>query len=249
MSQLPEIPASAYTREMETFGALPDISTFDGEPVSVSRNPLTPGTRPLQLLLLLGTEFPVRYEMSRMCGFRSESHHAGRSCVARLFFMNSCVTQLFFCVTQLCDAAREMRDATREMRGAALWLRDASVLGATYLEQLRGAAVEWHGAGAEMRYVAVLLIAQLGYQEICQRFGFARSYIGRLYSDVHERELENGRLRRHQSHQSSAVSRLQAEVERLRTRLEAVLLIDQCRFAWSPTQVDPTTSDGGYYFG
>ncbi|KDP22043.1 hypothetical protein JCGZ_02997 [Jatropha curcas] len=25
------------------------------------------------------------------------------------------------------------------------------------------------------------------YQEICQRFGFARSYIGRLYSDVHER--------------------------------------------------------------
>ncbi|KDP36370.1 hypothetical protein JCGZ_09786 [Jatropha curcas] len=33
-------------------------------------------------------------------------------------------------------------------------------------------------------------------------------------------ELENGRLRRHQSRQSSAVSRLQAEVERLRMRLE-----------------------------
>ncbi|KDP29580.1 hypothetical protein JCGZ_19381 [Jatropha curcas] len=46
MSHLSEIPASAYTREMETFGALPDIPTFDGEPVSVSRNPLTPGTRP-----------------------------------------------------------------------------------------------------------------------------------------------------------------------------------------------------------
>ncbi|KDP25154.1 hypothetical protein JCGZ_24256 [Jatropha curcas] len=58
------------------------------------------------------------------------------------------------------------------------------------------------------------------YQEICQRFGFARSYIGRLYSDVHERDLEIGRLRRHQSRQSSTVSRLQAEVERLRTRLE-----------------------------
>ncbi|KDP37857.1 hypothetical protein JCGZ_06364 [Jatropha curcas] len=58
------------------------------------------------------------------------------------------------------------------------------------------------------------------YQEICQRFGFARSYIGRLYSERHELELENGRLRRHQSHQSSAVSRLQAEVDRLRTRLE-----------------------------
>ncbi|KDP29591.1 hypothetical protein JCGZ_19357 [Jatropha curcas] len=50
MSQLSEIPASAYTREMETLGALPDIPTFDGEPVSVSRNLLTPGTRPLQLL-------------------------------------------------------------------------------------------------------------------------------------------------------------------------------------------------------
>ncbi|KDP28987.1 hypothetical protein JCGZ_19573 [Jatropha curcas] len=58
------------------------------------------------------------------------------------------------------------------------------------------------------------------YQEICQRFGFARSYIGRLYSEWHELELENRRLRRHQSRQSNAVSWLQAEVERLRTRLE-----------------------------
>ncbi|KDP20617.1 hypothetical protein JCGZ_04174 [Jatropha curcas] len=58
------------------------------------------------------------------------------------------------------------------------------------------------------------------YQEICQQFGFARSYIGRLYSERHELELENGRLRRHQSRQSSVVSRLQAEVDRLWTRLE-----------------------------
>ncbi|KDP26315.1 hypothetical protein JCGZ_22324 [Jatropha curcas] len=58
------------------------------------------------------------------------------------------------------------------------------------------------------------------YQEICQRFGFARSYISRLYSERHERDLENGRLRRHQARQSSAVSRLQAEVERLRMKLE-----------------------------
>ncbi|KDP20316.1 hypothetical protein JCGZ_06924 [Jatropha curcas] len=69
MSQLPEIPASAYTREMETLEALLDIPTFDGESVLVSRNPLTPGTRPLQLLPLPGTEFPVRYETSRMRGF------------------------------------------------------------------------------------------------------------------------------------------------------------------------------------
>ncbi|KDP20628.1 hypothetical protein JCGZ_03960 [Jatropha curcas] len=58
------------------------------------------------------------------------------------------------------------------------------------------------------------------YQEICQRFGFARSYIGWLCSEWHELELENGGLRRHQSRQSSAVSRLQAEVERLRRKLE-----------------------------
>ncbi|KDP22030.1 hypothetical protein JCGZ_03000 [Jatropha curcas] len=72
MSQISKIPASAYTPEMETLGALPDIPTFDGEPVSVRWNPLTPGTRPLQLLPLPGTEFPVRYETSRMHGFQSE---------------------------------------------------------------------------------------------------------------------------------------------------------------------------------
>ncbi|KDP25748.1 hypothetical protein JCGZ_23708 [Jatropha curcas] len=72
MSQISEIPASAYTPEMEVLGALPDISTFDGKPVQVSWNPLTPGTRPLQLLPLSGTEFPVRYETSRMRDFQSE---------------------------------------------------------------------------------------------------------------------------------------------------------------------------------
>ncbi|KDP30454.1 hypothetical protein JCGZ_17124 [Jatropha curcas] len=73
MSQISEIPASAYTPEMETLGALPDILTFDGEPVPVSRNPLTSGTRLLQLLPLPGTEFPVRYETSRMRGFVNPS--------------------------------------------------------------------------------------------------------------------------------------------------------------------------------
>ncbi|KDP27770.1 hypothetical protein JCGZ_19976 [Jatropha curcas] len=72
MSQLFEIPAFAYTQEMETLGALLDIPTFDGEPVPVSRNPLTSRTRPLQLLPLSGTEFPVRYETSRMRGFQAE---------------------------------------------------------------------------------------------------------------------------------------------------------------------------------
>ncbi|KDP22682.1 hypothetical protein JCGZ_02467 [Jatropha curcas] len=59
MSQLSKIPASAYTPEMGTLGAIPDIPTFDGEPVPVSRNSLTSGTRPLQLLPLPGTKFPV----------------------------------------------------------------------------------------------------------------------------------------------------------------------------------------------
>ncbi|KDP20442.1 hypothetical protein JCGZ_06004 [Jatropha curcas] len=91
MSEISEIPASAYTPEMETLGALPDISTFDGEPVTVSRNPLTPGTRPLQLLPSPGTEFPVTYETSRMRGFQSEAGVAWRGCSS----VNSCVTQLF----------------------------------------------------------------------------------------------------------------------------------------------------------
>ncbi|KDP42355.1 hypothetical protein JCGZ_02870 [Jatropha curcas] len=113
MSQISEIPASAYTPEMEILRALPDMPTFDGEPVSVSRNPLTPGTRPLQLLPLSGTEFPVRYETSWMRSFQSEAYVdsrvtqvgvAWRGCS----FMNSCVTQLFL--------NEQLRDAT--VRGA-----------------------------------------------------------------------------------------------------------------------------------
>ncbi|KDP32243.1 hypothetical protein JCGZ_14951 [Jatropha curcas] len=58
------------------------------------------------------------------------------------------------------------------------------------------------------------------YQELYQRFGFTRSYITRLYPELHERDLEIGRLRRHQSRQSGAVTRLQMEVDRIWTRLE-----------------------------
>ncbi|KDP42137.1 hypothetical protein JCGZ_03004 [Jatropha curcas] len=72
MSQLPEIPASAYTPEMNTLGAIPDITTFEGEWVSISRNALTPGTRPLQLLPLPSIEFLVRHETSAMRGFQTE---------------------------------------------------------------------------------------------------------------------------------------------------------------------------------
>ncbi|KDP31508.1 hypothetical protein JCGZ_15443 [Jatropha curcas] len=141
MSQILEIPASAYTTEMETLGALLDIPTFDGEPVHVSRNPLMPGTRLLQLLPLPGTEFPVRYETSRMRSFQSE-----------LFFGRTVP-----CCD--CSSARQSleqwRDATVEMRAAAFELRDASVLRTPNFEQLRDAAVEWHGAAAEMRNAAV----------------------------------------------------------------------------------------------
>ncbi|KDP37772.1 hypothetical protein JCGZ_06451 [Jatropha curcas] len=58
------------------------------------------------------------------------------------------------------------------------------------------------------------------YQELCQRFGFARSFISQLYSERHKRDLEIRRLLRHQSRQSGAMARLQMEVDQLRTRLE-----------------------------
>ncbi|KDP34739.1 hypothetical protein JCGZ_11908 [Jatropha curcas] len=86
MSQLPEIPASAYTPEMNTLGAIPDIPTFKGEPVPISRNPLTSGMRPLQLLPLPGIEFPVRYETSRMRGFQTEARAGGSSTDASAFW-------------------------------------------------------------------------------------------------------------------------------------------------------------------
>ncbi|KDP43407.1 hypothetical protein JCGZ_26562 [Jatropha curcas] len=72
MSQLSEIPASSYIPKMNTLGAIPDIPVFEGERVPVSRNALTPGTRPLQLLPLPGSEFPVRQETDAMHGFQTE---------------------------------------------------------------------------------------------------------------------------------------------------------------------------------
>ncbi|KDP42646.1 hypothetical protein JCGZ_01703 [Jatropha curcas] len=105
MSQTSEIPASAYTQEMETLGALPDIPTYDGEPVPVSRNPLTSGIRPLQLLPLPGTEFLVRYETSRMRGFQAELFYEEQFRDAAVSrggkALSSCVTQLWRCVAQL----------------------------------------------------------------------------------------------------------------------------------------------------
>ncbi|KDP31545.1 hypothetical protein JCGZ_15372 [Jatropha curcas] len=59
------------------------------------------------------------------------------------------------------EGLEQLREAASEMRGAASWLRDASVLGATYFEQLRGAAVGLRCASTEVHYAAVLLNAQL----------------------------------------------------------------------------------------
>ncbi|KDP39778.1 hypothetical protein JCGZ_04937 [Jatropha curcas] len=72
MAHLPEIPASAYTPKMDILGVLPDIPVFEGERVPVSRNALTLGTRPLQLLSLLGSDFPIRHDTDVMRGFQSE---------------------------------------------------------------------------------------------------------------------------------------------------------------------------------
>ncbi|KDP42322.1 hypothetical protein JCGZ_03140 [Jatropha curcas] len=69
MSQISEIPASAYTPEMEVLGALPDIPMFDGEP-----EPANPWDATIAAPSIAGF------------GISSPSRHAGRSCVARLFF-------------------------------------------------------------------------------------------------------------------------------------------------------------------
>ncbi|KDP23106.1 hypothetical protein JCGZ_01178 [Jatropha curcas] len=126
MSQLPEIPASTYTLEMDTLGAISDIPTFEGESVPVSCNLLTFGTRPLQLLPLPGTEFLVCYETSAMRGFQTELRHAT--------------------VGRDCSSARQghgqLRGVAIEMRGAAVKMRGASVLRTQYFEQLRGTAIE-----------------------------------------------------------------------------------------------------------
>ncbi|KDP36476.1 hypothetical protein JCGZ_08606 [Jatropha curcas] len=96
MSQLPEIPASAYTPEMETLGAILDIPTFEEEPVPISRNPLTFGTRPLQLLLLPGTEFPVRYETSQIHGFQTEPRFPPTMRYALMERWNDCTHTFVF---------------------------------------------------------------------------------------------------------------------------------------------------------
>ncbi|KDP46679.1 hypothetical protein JCGZ_12203 [Jatropha curcas] len=72
MAQVPEIPASAYTPEMETLGVIPDIPVFKGNRIPVSRNALTSGMRPLQFLPARGSDFPIRYNTDAMRGFQSE---------------------------------------------------------------------------------------------------------------------------------------------------------------------------------
>ncbi|KDP30694.1 hypothetical protein JCGZ_16405 [Jatropha curcas] len=434
MSQTSEILASAYTPEMETLGALSDIPTFDGEPVPVSRNLLTSGTRPLQLLLLPSMEFPVRYETSRMRSFQAENkgdpavlaclrdlsqvgsfdwatlalahlyhgldvwtrgsgesnwlfirplevwayeyriypggpsgdiptesrriprylahcHHtyaSGEDPEYWRCFLNDRELSDLFLTPWDCDAWRTypgrevaelhtrsrflMRgywadryflgervydtpvapaqrrvpyapprhmcllegltreDLEMEYRGfsandflsagdflayfsSRMQARLPKILEYTQERKTHkttahyrveaaaeaGAAVASAGSagvvlgdvpflpGMEVVFdpglglgSGIIIPADLRqapplpqldpeqatpvpaqrYLEICQRFGFARFYIAQLYSERHERDLEIGRLQRHQSRQSSAVSRLQAEVDRLRTRLE-----------------------------
>ncbi|KDP45519.1 hypothetical protein JCGZ_17072 [Jatropha curcas] len=72
MAQIPEIPASAYTPEMEVFGVISDIPVFEGAQIPVSRNALTHGMRPLQFLPAPGFDFLIRHETDAMRGFQSE---------------------------------------------------------------------------------------------------------------------------------------------------------------------------------
>ncbi|KDP29485.1 hypothetical protein JCGZ_19324 [Jatropha curcas] len=72
MAHLPEIPTSAYTPEMDILGVIPNIPVSEGDRVPVSRNALTPGTRPLQLLPLPGCDFLVQHDTDAMRGFQSK---------------------------------------------------------------------------------------------------------------------------------------------------------------------------------
>ncbi|KDP46997.1 hypothetical protein JCGZ_02433 [Jatropha curcas] len=72
MAHLPEIPASAYTTEMDILGVIPDIPVFEGDRVPVSHNALTPGTRSLQLLPVPGSDFSIRHDTDAIRGFQSE---------------------------------------------------------------------------------------------------------------------------------------------------------------------------------
>ncbi|KDP26307.1 hypothetical protein JCGZ_22316 [Jatropha curcas] len=315
MSQLSKIPASAYTPEMETLGAIPDIPTFDSEPVPVSRNSLTSGTRPLQLLPLPGTEFPVCDETSWMRGFQTE---------------NKGDPAVLVCLRDLGQVG-SFNWATLALahlyHGLDVWTRGSGELNWQFIRPLEVWAYEYHiypsgpsgDTPTESRWIprylahchhtyastedpeywrsflndrslsdllltpwegeawstypaatpagsagvilgdvpfppgmevvldpglglgsAIIILADLRqapppvqldpehtthvpaqrYQELCQRFRFTRSFIGRLYSERHERDLEIERLRRHQSRQFGAMARLQMEVDRLRTRLE-----------------------------
>ncbi|KDP27129.1 hypothetical protein JCGZ_22038 [Jatropha curcas] len=73
MPQIPEIPASAYTPEMEILGVIPDIPVFEGDRIPVSRNALTSDTRPLQFLPAPGSDFSIRHNTDAMRGFQSEN--------------------------------------------------------------------------------------------------------------------------------------------------------------------------------
>ncbi|KDP27715.1 hypothetical protein JCGZ_19995 [Jatropha curcas] len=61
---------------METLGVIPDIPVFEGDRVPVSRNALTPYTRPLQFLPASGSNFPVCYNTDVMHGFQIEGFYS-----------------------------------------------------------------------------------------------------------------------------------------------------------------------------
>ncbi|KDP27551.1 hypothetical protein JCGZ_20163 [Jatropha curcas] len=127
MSQLPEIPASAYTPEMNTLGAIPDIPVFEGEQVPVSRNALTPGTRPLHLLPLPGTEFPVLLETGAMRGFQTEASNCALEFLAfdYALWMNCC-NLYTVCASAVASRRKELRDAT--LRHTTVLWKNSSVM-------------------------------------------------------------------------------------------------------------------------
>ncbi|KDP42041.1 hypothetical protein JCGZ_03530 [Jatropha curcas] len=104
MAHLPEIPASAYTPEMDTLGVIPDIPVFEGDRVPVSRNALTPGTRPLQF-------FRYRVPISRFDTIPTRCAVSSLSCSLEEQFRDATVSHKTQFFGKLRGAAPQLRDA------------------------------------------------------------------------------------------------------------------------------------------
>ncbi|KDP24677.1 hypothetical protein JCGZ_26455 [Jatropha curcas] len=288
MSQLPEIPASAYTREMETLRALPDIPTFDGEPVPVNLGKAHSGGSTTDASAFWDLLDPPMRARVVAAGFgdyaaglrRTQPRFSPAMRYALMERWNDCTHTFVFGFGEMTLTSTDYAAITGlrftgpvpplDARGFSandfLFVGDflsyfASQMQAQLPEVLEytqeqkthktvahyraEAAAEAGGAAAPTGPVGVVLgdvPFPSGMEVVLDpSFGLGSGIV--IPADLRQApppELENGRLRRHQSRQSSAVSRLQAEVERLWTRLE----VEGIPLDSSDEDEDGSSSDG-----